>query len=97
MISTITKYEFERAFIAIRPDNFSRAGLDAMFDYFEEYEEETGEQIELDVIAICCEYSEYENFEEVARDYDGIDTLEDLRDRSTVIEIDGGGLIIQSF
>ena len=97
MITTINKYEFERAFVAIRPDNFSRAGLDAMFDYFEIYEDETGEQIELDVIGICCEYSEYANIEEVARDYDKIETLEDLQDYSTVIEIDGGGLIIQSF
>jgi len=29
-----------------------------LFDYLEEYEESTGEEIELDVVALCCEYYE---------------------------------------
>jgi NAD(P)-dependent dehydrogenase (short-subunit alcohol dehydrogenase family) len=41
-----------------RKDQFSYEGLELIFDYIEEYEQETGEQIELDVIALCCEWSE---------------------------------------
>lgn len=40
-------------------DNFSYEGLKELFSYFEEYEEAIGDDIELDVVAICCDWSEY--------------------------------------
>lgn len=58
MKQTIGLSQFTDAFMSIRPKNFSHEGLEQLFDYFESYEDDTGEQIELDVIAICCEYSE---------------------------------------
>jgi hypothetical protein len=58
MKQTIGLSQFTDAFMSIRPNNFSYEGLEQLFDYFESYEDDTGEQIELDVIAICCEYSE---------------------------------------
>ena len=71
MKTTVSSYDFERAFIDCnRENNFSYAGKKALFDYLEEYEEETGEEIELDVIALCCEYTEYENVEEFVKNYD---------------------------
>ena len=39
-----------------------------MFDYLEAYEMDTGEEIELDVVSICCDYSESAP-EHIARDY----------------------------
>ena len=81
---------------------FSDIGLTALFDYFTEYEDSTGEEMELDVIAICCEFSEYgdlDEIREVYRDLDGLDNddaLEWLNDRTTVIEFDGG-IIISEF
>ncbi len=69
MIQTIDKYGFEQAFKqAGRGEQFSYAALGALFDYFEEYEESTGEQIELDVVAICCEYTE-SSLSEIADNY----------------------------
>jgi tRNA splicing ligase len=69
MKTTVSRYDFERAFVdADRKENFSYEGLKALFDYFESYEEETGEEIELDVIAICCEYCE-DTVAEIARNY----------------------------
>lgn len=69
MKTTISRYDFERAFVdAGRKENFSYEGLGLLFDYFEEYEESTGEEIELDVIAICCEYSE-DTLEDIANNY----------------------------
>lgn len=65
---TINFYAFENAFKTIRPDNFSYEGLRALFDHFEEYEDSTGEQVELDVIGICCEYNE-DTWQNIARDY----------------------------
>jgi hypothetical protein len=40
-----------------RYDSFGYDGLRVIFDFFEQYEEDTGEEIELDVIAICCDYT----------------------------------------
>jgi hypothetical protein len=69
MKTTVSRYDFERAFVdADREENFSYEGLNALFDYFEDYEESTGEEIELDVITICCEYTE-DTAEEIARNY----------------------------
>jgi hypothetical protein len=52
-----------------RGDQFSYEGLIALFDYLEMLEDDIGEPIELDVISLCCEYSEYENLKEFKNDY----------------------------
>ena len=57
----------------------------------------TGEEVELDVIALCCEYTEYENLEELQENYTDIDSMEKLEDRTTVIKIDDDRFIIQDF
>jgi len=41
-----------------RNEQFSYEGKRVLFDYLEEMESATGEDMELDVIAICCEFSE---------------------------------------
>ena len=41
-----------------RADQFSYDALGILFDYLEAYEMDTGEEIELDVVAICCDFSE---------------------------------------
>lgn len=88
-----------------RKEQFSHAGLTALYEYLAELEEDTGSETELDVIAICCEYSEYETAvdaaEEYSLDYEPGDAddeteanaLEALKDRTTVIEFDGGVII----
>ena len=69
MKTTVSLYDFERAFADYnRKENFSYEGLRLLFEYFEEYEESTGEEIELDVISICCDYSE-ESTSDIARNY----------------------------
>jgi len=81
-----------------RVDNFGHDGLYALFDYLVSSESESEQEIELDVIAFCCDYSRYENFDEVQEAYPSIETIDDLRDHTTIIEIDGSdALIIQDF
>lgn len=41
-----------------RGEQFSYEGLGLIYDYIEEYEQSTGDEIELDVIALCCEWDE---------------------------------------
>lgn len=67
MKKTINFYEFEQEFIGYnRGNNFSYAGKKALFDYLEDLESDTGKEIELDVIALCCEYTEYADVQEFA-------------------------------
>ena len=68
MKQTSNLFQFREAFRSLRPDNFSYDGLSILFDYFEQYEEDTGEEIELDVIAICCEWAE-DSLENIASNY----------------------------
>lgn len=57
-----------------------------------------GENIELDVIAICCEYSEYADLEEFQADYgEDYESLEDICADTTVIPISGDSFIIAQF
>lgn len=78
MKKTINKYDFRQAFAnAGRGEQFSHEALELLFDYFEQLEQDTGEEIELDVIAICCEYAEG-TAEEIAESYDiDLDECED--------------------
>ena len=66
MIQTINLSQFRDEFNAIRPNNFSYEGLELIYDFLEELDEGN---FELDVIAICCDFSEGD-FQEVANELD---------------------------
>lgn len=103
--------DFEERFLSsdTYKDNFTHEGLRALFDYIEEYEAETGEETTFDMVALCCEYSEYPSAKEASdqygRYYDIDDTNENIEksarewidDRTTVIDVEGGGVIICNF
>ena len=74
MKQTIYLGDFRDAFIrAGRKENFSYDGLKVLFDYLEEIAPE----YELDVIELCCEYSEM-TLEEVNEAYEEeFETLDD--------------------
>lgn len=68
MKTSVDGYSFRRAFNDLRPDNFTCQGLNILFDYFEALEDDLGEEIDFDVIAICCDYSE-DTIDEIANNY----------------------------
>lgn len=93
MISNVGFSRFRDAFNRMgREDQFSHDGLKALFDYLEMLEDDCGFIIKLDVIALCCEYTEYESLEDVAEAY----SLDDISDHTTVITFNTG-VIIQDF
>lgn len=108
MKTTVSLYEFRNAFNAIRPDNFSYDGLGVLFEYLEQYEQGMGEEIELDVIAICCDFSE-DTWESIASDYridlsefDDDDEKEEavreyLEDNGALVGEVSGGFVYRSF
>jgi hypothetical protein len=100
MKQTITFGKFTDAFRAAgRKDQFSYGALRALYDYIEEMAEDTGVEYDLDVIALCCEFTEYKGLKEFQRDYgDVYDTIEAVEDATAVIPIpDSAGFIIQVF
>ena len=88
MKQSINLYAFRDAFLAIRPDNFSYEGLEVLFDYLEEYEESAGEEIELDVIAICCDFLEL-SLDEARDMYSNISQVKDAENREELVEAFG--------
>jgi len=99
MKKTIGYYEFRDEFMEVRPNNFSYEGLQALWDYLEMLENDLGEELELDVIALCCDFTEYVNIEEFQGEYgEEYESLEDIEEHTTVIPIEGTErFIIQAF
>ena len=59
MKQTINLYQFRDAFQRMdRADAFSYEGLEILFRGLEEFEEDTNQEMELDVIELCCDYVE---------------------------------------
>lgn len=107
MKQTVNFNEFCHAFHAYdRYDQFGYAALRALFDYLEEFEESTGQEMELDVIALCCDWTAYssavEAFQETGDGSINIADNEDaeeqcldwLQDQTSVIEFNGGILVM---
>ena len=87
IVQTLDKYSFVEAFQqSSSKDQFSYEALEALFDYLEDYSDSTGEAVELDIVAICCEWSEM-TWKEIAVSY-GVDlsTCDDDDERIGEIE-----------
>ena len=108
MKTTISLYDFRNAFMqAGRKDQFSYDGLEILFKYFEDLEDSCDQEIELDVIAICCEYAEDEA-RGIAESY-GIDVsgmtdeeteatvLDYLADKSAFVGSSQSGIVYRQF
>jgi hypothetical protein len=101
----LTFSDFCDAFRTMDRDNqFTYAGKRALFDYIEDYEAQTGEPIELDIIALCCEYTEAD-YAEIAEMYsieaDDEEDIEEavwahLEDHTIIVGKVPGGLVFCS-
>jgi hypothetical protein len=105
MKQSINEYQFRDAFHKMgRGEQFSYDGLTALYNYLEQYEDDIGEEIELDVIALCCDFTEYDSLEEFQADYGrGFSDIDkrfkySIEDTTTMIPIEGtNSFIIQQF
>lgn len=95
MKQTINVYQFRDAFMNLRPNNFTYEGLAVLFEWFEEYEASTDTEIELDVIAICCDYTQSTIKE--ALDYYSLDSLEELEEQTIVIPVNEDEIIYLNY
>lgn len=69
-----------------RGEQFSREGLEALFDYLENLSEECNEDIDLDVISLCCSYTET-TLAQFKKENSGYESLDEIRDCTSVIVI----------
>lgn len=88
-----------------RGNNFSVAAREALFEYLDEADPD----MELDVIGICCEFSEHDSALDAAKEYgfeadEGEDESEQeasaqdwLTDRTIILECRGGSVVISGF
>jgi len=100
-VSTFQRYDESR-------DQFSYEARCALFDYYEQLEQDTGEEIEFDTVAICCDWTEYTSAVEAAEAYgwqadepqdERSDTSERealiyLNDNTQVIELASGVIVL---
>ena len=68
-------------------NDITREGVQAIYEYLVELEQDCGVEIEMDGRVIRGTYSEYANIEAVMDEYECISSLSDLKEYTQVIEI----------
>jgi len=99
MKNTIDTYYFRNWFLNSQyKNNFSIEGLSSLYDYLTDLEDDQGTEFDFDPVAFACEYSEYENLQEIIENYNSIDNIQDLENNTSIIPVVGTErLIIQNF
>ena len=114
MKTTVTESTFINTFADYgRGEQFSYNGRAALYNYLTEFEEGTGTEIEFDCVALCCDFSEYNDAEQAVRYYTTDDEFaeefadvldDDLKEackeyleENTIVIEFEGGIIIRAF
>ena len=97
IIQTVNKSQFIDNLLADDYASWTYEDAEALFDYYEQFSDDMGEDVELDRVALRCEWTRADSIDEVIEDYDDINSLEDLQDQTQVIEHLGGVLLFIAF
>ena len=98
MKQKVTESMFCLEFENRRPSHFTYAGLQELFSYFEDMDENCGEETEVDCVGICCDWAEVtfeanecpdEALKAAGHGY----TLAELQERTTVIRVVGAARV----
>ena len=93
MKQTITLEMFKEEFKAIRPNQFSSEALELIYDFFEEVDPD----FELDVIAICCDFTE-EPACDIEGDFGSVqDVVDHLNDLTMAWCVDGFNVLYVNY
>lgn len=85
IVQTVDFGTFRAAFAAYRRENtFSPEALEALYDWLDDLSDDQAAPIELDVIALCCDFTELDGWNEVV-DY-LVDYLDDMPDDDDMSE-----------
>ena len=102
MIETLNTYDIANRLLQDANANWSRPGAFALAEYLQSIEDDTGEQMEFDAVAIRCDWSEWPSAvnahnnitsgHDLTEDDEEI-ALERMREIGQVIEFNGGVII----
>ena len=105
MKNTLSVYEIAHALQDDSNAGWSYEGSKALAEYLDNLDQESGEDTELDVVAIRCDWSEYESAQDAASNYswefDGDedeidpDELDDLKEESALEYLQGKTQVIE--
>lgn len=84
MKTTLSTYQIADALKTDENANWSWNGAKALAEYLEQLEEDTGEEMELDVCAIRCEFSESTSLSDWLMEHHGAETLAFALQRSGI-------------
>ena len=79
-----------------RGGQFSYEALEVLYNLLEEESEAIGEPVFLDVISLCCDFTEYESLNEALKEL-GLEDLESLEDATLTYELSTGSILIQNY
>jgi len=85
---TVSKTEFVRDFQNIRPNHFTRAGLECLFELLNDLSAEMWQDIEFNIISMCGQFTEYTNLKQAAQDL-GVEVKE-IKDCWYCRQFEGG-------
>lgn len=97
MHNKVSVEQFRDSFKSMgREDGWTYEGLGALYEWLEECFAE-GDEYELDVIALCCDFCEYESLDKYNEDYGSeYEEIEQLENRTIVIPVGDEGFIAQN-
>jgi len=78
-------------------------GIKALFGWYEEISEDNGDQIELDIVAWCCEWSLYDSAVQALGNYQDVDdyteaqAIHDLVAETYILELDSGKFLVMDY
>ena len=87
MKMTLNTYDIANALLQDKYAKWTRAGASALAEYLEELEADIGEEAELDIVAIRCDFSEYASLQDWITDYYGTDLGDSMK--SAGIDLEG--------
>jgi hypothetical protein len=94
---TVNEYRFSEVLRADEYAAWSYGATKALYDYYDQLSEDIGEDIELDPVAIRCEWNEYPNVAEVYDNYSEKENSDELteeqmrewlEERTTVLDVE---------
>lgn len=100
---TVTESIFLEQFKRIRPNDFSREALTALFEELQNQYDDQDEEMELDVIEICSNWTEFDSALEAAEAFgmkasiNEREALEFLQQSTCVIELRSGKVVVMNF
>tara|TARA_R110000823_G_scaffold206596_1_gene337270 strand:+ start:441 stop:743 length:303 start_codon:yes stop_codon:yes gene_type:complete len=98
LLRVINEVEGIRMLLADEYANWTVDQAEALLEYYDQYSEDLEEDMELDTVAIRCEWSAYDSIKEALADHGSPITWEGLQEQTSTIEgLNDGSVLVHEF